>query len=197
MSQFFYSPYLFWKSSIFCLYHSPEFIPFYYWAVFHCMALPGQEYPLDKGMATHSSILAWKFHGQRSLVSCSPRGRKELNTAEWLTLLLIDICIVFSMRPFAINLPWEKVFGRTYVFILWHKYQEFLGYNGNCMIHLLRKWHTFLEYLCYFIFLPTMNENFICFTSWQHLILSVFSHLAILMGVVVSHCDFNLHFSDD
>ena len=28
----------------------------------------GQEGPLEKGMATHSSILAWEIHGQRSLV---------------------------------------------------------------------------------------------------------------------------------
>ena len=28
----------------------------------------GQEDPLHEGMATHFSILAWKFHGQRSLV---------------------------------------------------------------------------------------------------------------------------------
>ena len=38
----------------------------------------GQEDPLGKGMATHSSILSWKFHGQRSLVGCSPWDRKEL-----------------------------------------------------------------------------------------------------------------------
>ena len=30
---------------------------------------PGLEDPLEKGVATHSSILAGKFHGQRSLVS--------------------------------------------------------------------------------------------------------------------------------
>ena len=29
----------------------------------------GQEDPLEKEMATHSSILAWKIHGQRSLAS--------------------------------------------------------------------------------------------------------------------------------
>ena len=29
----------------------------------------GQEDPLEKEMATHSSILAWEFHGQRSLAS--------------------------------------------------------------------------------------------------------------------------------
>ena len=33
--------------------------------------------PLEKGMAMHSSTLAWKFHGQRSLVGYSPYGCKE------------------------------------------------------------------------------------------------------------------------
>ena len=36
----------------------------------------GQEDLLEKKMATHSSILAWKI-SQRSLVSYSPWGRKE------------------------------------------------------------------------------------------------------------------------
>ena len=31
----------------------------------------GQEDPLEKGTATHFSILAWKIHGQRSLVGYS------------------------------------------------------------------------------------------------------------------------------
>ena len=31
--------------------------------------IPGWEDPLEKEMATHSSILAWKFHVQRSLVA--------------------------------------------------------------------------------------------------------------------------------
>jgi len=34
----------------------------------------GWEDPLEEGMATHSSILARKSHGQRSLVGPSPRG---------------------------------------------------------------------------------------------------------------------------
>ena len=38
-------------------------------------------------MATHSNILAWeKSHGQRSLVGYSPRGRKESDMTERLTL---------------------------------------------------------------------------------------------------------------
>ena len=36
----------------------------------------GSDNPLEKGMAT-SSILAWKFHGQRSLAGYSPWGHKE------------------------------------------------------------------------------------------------------------------------
>ena len=43
----------------------------------------GQEDILEKGMATHSSILAWlESHRRRSLVHFSPWGRKESDTAE-------------------------------------------------------------------------------------------------------------------
>ena len=33
--------------------------------------------PLEKEMATHSSILAWKSHGQRSLMGYGPWGHKR------------------------------------------------------------------------------------------------------------------------
>ena len=36
-------------------------------------------------MAAHSSVLAWEFHGQRSLTGYSPWGRKESDTTECLT----------------------------------------------------------------------------------------------------------------
>ena len=42
----------------------------------------GHEDPLEKGMATHSSILAWRFHGQGSLVGYSSWGHKEVDTTE-------------------------------------------------------------------------------------------------------------------
>ena len=32
----------------------------------------GQEDPLEEGMATHASILAWEIHGQRSLKGYCP-----------------------------------------------------------------------------------------------------------------------------
>ena len=39
----------------------------------------GQEDPLEEGMVTHSSILAWRIPWQRSLVGYSPRGFEELD----------------------------------------------------------------------------------------------------------------------
>ena len=45
---------------------------------------PGWEDPLEKGMATHSSILAWEITW--SLVGYSPWGCKESDMTELLTL---------------------------------------------------------------------------------------------------------------
>ena len=47
----------------------------------------GWEDPLEKGMATHSSILAWRIP-QRSLARCNPWDRKDLDMTEQLTLSL-------------------------------------------------------------------------------------------------------------
>ena len=63
-------------------------------------------------MATDSSILAWKIHGQRSLVGYSPWGCKELDTTEhgtesrWLLKVLtwVGCCgevMGIEGRPFA------------------------------------------------------------------------------------------------
>ena len=41
--------------------------------------------PLEKGMATHSSIIAWRIPGQRGLVGYSPWGHKEPEMNEQLT----------------------------------------------------------------------------------------------------------------
>ena len=46
----------------------------------------GWEDPLQKGIATHFSILPEEFHGQRSLAGYSPWGRKESDMTEWLIL---------------------------------------------------------------------------------------------------------------
>ena len=47
-----------------------------------CVRSLGGEDPLEKGMATHSSILAWEIHGQWILVGYSPWGLKESDTTQ-------------------------------------------------------------------------------------------------------------------
>ena len=54
----------------------------------------GQKDPLEKGMAAHSEFLPGEFHRQRSLVSYSPWGVKELDTTDRLTL---TFCILIVM----------------------------------------------------------------------------------------------------
>ena len=44
-------------------------------------SIPGED-PVEKGMATHSSIPAWRIHGERSLAGYSPWSCKELDTTE-------------------------------------------------------------------------------------------------------------------
>ena len=47
--------------------------------------------PLEKGMATYSSILAGESHGQRSLASYSPWCHKESDTTDWANTFFIFI----------------------------------------------------------------------------------------------------------
>ena len=49
--------------------------------------------PLENEIAMHSSILAWKSHGRRSLVGWSPRGCEESDTTERLNFDFSLSCI--------------------------------------------------------------------------------------------------------
>ena len=51
----------------------------------------GQEDPLEKEMANHSSTLAWKIPWTEEPGSYSPWGRKESDTTEQLDFTYIDI----------------------------------------------------------------------------------------------------------
>ena len=59
----------------------------------------GQEAPLEEGMATHSSILAWRIPWTEDLVGYSPQGHRELDTIDRLTrsLSLLYIRHVFPL----------------------------------------------------------------------------------------------------
>ena len=45
-------------------------------------SISGQEDPLEKGMARHFSILAWRIHRQKNLVGYSPWGCIESDMIE-------------------------------------------------------------------------------------------------------------------
>ena len=49
---------------------------------------PGREDPLEEGMATHSSILAWRIPCTEEPGELSLEGQKELDTTERLPLPL-------------------------------------------------------------------------------------------------------------
>ena len=51
----------------------------------------GREDPLEKGMATHSSILSWIIPWKRRLVGYSSWSHKESDTTEWLKLSLFTL----------------------------------------------------------------------------------------------------------
>ena len=51
----------------------------------------GQEDPLEKGMTSHSSVLAWRIPWTEESGSYSPWVCRESDTTEWLTLSLSDI----------------------------------------------------------------------------------------------------------
>ena len=57
----------------------------------------GGEDPLEEGMATHSSILTWNPHGQRSLVGYSSWGRKDLDMTEQLSTILLK-CVLLKSK---------------------------------------------------------------------------------------------------
>ena len=54
-------------------------------------SIPGLGRSPEEGMATHSSILAGKSHGERSLAGYSPWSCKELDTTERLSTILLQL----------------------------------------------------------------------------------------------------------
>ena len=61
----------------------------------------GQEDTLEKELATHSSILTWRNHGQRSLAGYSPWSGKELDRPERLTHTHTPISVAPAMAASA------------------------------------------------------------------------------------------------
>ena len=58
----------------------------------------GQEDPLEKEMATHSSILAWKIPWTEEPGQLRPWGCKESDKTEWLTLSLLESLVSYRTK---------------------------------------------------------------------------------------------------
>ena len=62
-----------------------------------CVQSLGWGEPLEEGMATHSSIFAWRIPGERNLVGYSPWGHKESNTTEGLSPVLLLFTYLYQL----------------------------------------------------------------------------------------------------
>ena len=60
----------------------------------------GQEDPLEKGVATYSSILAWRIPWTMEPSGCSPWGPKELDVTERLHVLSFSFLFQTCMKCF-------------------------------------------------------------------------------------------------
>ena len=68
------------------------------------------EDPLEEGIATHSSILAWRTPRTRSPVGYSPWGRKQSETTEQLTYGCFPASLVAQLvkNPSAMQETWVR-----------------------------------------------------------------------------------------
>ena len=57
----------------------------------------GQEDPLEKGMATHSSILAWRLSRTEEPDGLQSMGSQRIRMTEELTLLLTFVCYILPL----------------------------------------------------------------------------------------------------
>ena len=84
----------------------------------------GQEDPLEKEMATHSSILAWKIQWMGNLVGYSPWGRKESDTTERLHFIHTYICMCIAISPATYILMGKSLFFFSSPVFLIYKVRE-------------------------------------------------------------------------
>ena len=65
----------------------------------------GWEDPLEKGMATHSSTLAWRIPWTEELEGYSPWDWKESDMTEWLTKIKL---IYNYLEPQQVRAEWDS-----------------------------------------------------------------------------------------
>ena len=83
----------------------------------------GWEDPLEESLATHSSILAWRIHGQKCLVGYSLWGHKELDTTEQLNTSTVQ-------GSYGAQTEWNHIQKRKKV-----------NKNSSCRRNILQEWN--------------------------------------------------------
>ena len=110
----------------------------------------GKEEPLEEGMATHSSILAWKTHRQRSLASYSPWDSRESDVIE-VTELTHSVNMPVSTSQF-IPLPIPSLVSRHFLSIF---VSLFLLCKQVHLYHFFSRLHIYTLIYQYLFFLLT------------------------------------------
>ena len=82
-----------------------------------------REDPLQEEMATHPSILAWKIHGQRSLMGYSPWNGKQLVTTEHAHTHAL-IMWNFGLYTIGLSLSPSSYFNPWLFHLLWLMYHS-------------------------------------------------------------------------
>ena len=84
----------------------------------------GQEDPLEKGMATHFRILAWRIPWTEELVGHSPWGHRESDSTEPLTLYHYTIYYVILYRITGFQ-NWQQCYpplaNSMHAVVIWRK----------------------------------------------------------------------------
>ena len=105
----------------------------------------GGEDPLEKGMATHSSILAWRTPWTEESDRHSTWGYKQSDTTEWLTLSLHICMYVYKALYIYFLSKW------SYLCISFHKLHAMSQYTVD---HLLESILLFMPHCIIFLNVP-------------------------------------------
>ena len=85
-----------------------------------CVQPLGLEDPLEKGMATHSSILAWRIPWTEEPGRLQVWGHKEVDTTKQLTLSLSTFCFIFLCWLIIFNsLICALIFTISFLLLIW------------------------------------------------------------------------------
>ena len=146
----------------------------------------GQKDPLEKGMATHSSILAGEFPGQKNLAGYSPWDLKRVgqdwptNTSTsrlmWCITFLKENIFCYSFHHL-LNRPCSMQCPLYYVYIFIFIFSTVLRYNWqNCKIfkvYNVMVWHKYTLWKFFFFFLWSQKAQVVDplqpFTWWEFL----------------------------